>query len=115
VIENTQPTHQAALRRQGAKAALAAIASIDTAVGAGDGGGYHAIDPIEAARLIIEGAGEKLSPRMEGYLAVFGEYIGQICEGWIPNIEAFRPIAAMTEKKAAAKLADLTGEANLPV
>ena len=97
-----QRQKEARARREGAKAALAAMASIDAAVSTGDSDGYHQIDPTEAARIMIEGAGEKLSPRMEGYLAALGEYIGQICEGWTPNIEAFQPLAAMTEKKAAA-------------
>jgi len=106
MVKKTQTPYQAALRRQGAKAGVAAIVKLEDAISkGGNEGRYYAIDPVEAGRIMSEGAGEKLSPRMEGYLAALGEYIGQICEGFCPAPTMFNPLAAMTEKEVAAERA----------
>lgn len=97
-------TYSTLARRMGAKASMAALAKIKDVINEGGGkGGYHALDPVEAARMLIEGAGEKLSPRMEGYLAALGEYIGQTYEGALPEPALFLPLAAMTDEDVAAE------------
>lgn len=93
-------------RRQGAKAGVAALVALENAIEQSPGGGYHTIDPTEAARLMVEGAGEKLTPRMEGFLAALGEYLAQALDGSLPAPASFRPLAAMTEEEVAAERAD---------
>lgn len=106
MVKKTHAPSQAALRRQGAKAGVAALVAIEDAIEQSPGGGYHTIDPTEAARIMLEATGEKLSPRMEGFLATLGEYVAQVYEGMVPAPASFRPLAAMTEEEVAAERAD---------
>lgn len=93
-------------RRMGAKAAVAALAKIDDSIANAEEGLYTAIDPGEVAYILIEGAGEKLSSKMEGYLAALAEYVAGCMEiGGILDASKWRPIAAMTGEEVEAERA----------
>lgn len=84
-------------RRKGARAALAALQKLEDAVSQYNGETFLAVDPGVSAGILIEGTGEKLSPKAEGYLAVLSEYLAAAMEAGIPDLNSFTPLAAMNE------------------
>lgn len=94
--------YSALKRRMGARAAVAALSKIENAVDSFDGDTFWALDPAEAARIVIEGAGVKLGPHLEGYLAALGEFIHLCMEGGVPYTQEFRPLAVQTAEEVEA-------------
>jgi len=91
--------------RDGAWAAMLVLAKLHGAVANSEyePDAVEAIDPVEAARIMLEAAGENLSPRMEGFLATLGQYLCACIDGGVLDVDAFEPFAMMDEAEQRAE------------
>lgn len=81
--------------RAGAQAALSAIAQLHGAYVNYSGESYEQVDPVDAARIVIDALGETLSPRTAGFLAVLAHYIASGFNGTM-DIDVFEADAMAT-------------------
>lgn len=86
--------------RTGAQAALSAIALLHGAYVNSRGGTYEQVDPVDAARIVIDALGETLSPRTAGFLATLAHYISNGFGGAV-DIDVFEAdvMATRTEEE----------------